>query len=404
MNTAKLNVWKTHFFKNISENGGAMSEAISTHDKAKDIIIHSDTQKHGRIWGYTQPLKLLELIKANKGIYEVITAYPHKLYFDIDKKGDVKETFLNDIKETINKYFPNADLAVSGSITPEKVSYHIISNNYTIHNAEEREYVKQIIKHLCENVDDSFDWKVYTKNRNMKCINQSKRDGRVQEIVENEDYRRHLITCFINDYSLPFPVITNEVEETIMIAKSKKVYDIATLPKLNLVEPENFDFYSCTPLELLAMFPINKSFNHDYTHLVGRYCFYNNISLEHFLSWISKKHNPLTEEIKQKWAKQSQNEVQRQISLRMWQSKRMDIAAARVLGCAVADGHEFTSSFENPNNMLHSNGMCYLHQQIHVLLPLVVFSVRGQVVNRTQYVAPFPQCVFVTSCVGTSLG
>jgi len=303
MNTAKLNIWKTHFFKNISENGGAMAEAISTHDKAKDIIIHSDTQKHGRIWGYTQPLKLLELIKANKGIYEVITAYPHKLYFDIDKKGDVKESFLNDIKETINKYFPNADLAVSGSVTPEKVSYHIISNNYTIHNAEEREYVKQIIKHLCENVDDSFDWKVYTKNRNMKCINQSKRDGRVQEIVENEDYRRHLITCFINDYSLPFPVITNEVEETIMIAKSKKVYDIATLPKLNLVEPENFDFYSCTPLELLAMFPINKSFNHDYTHLVGRYCFYNDISLEHFLSWISKKHNPLTEEIKQKWAK-----------------------------------------------------------------------------------------------------
>ena len=106
-------------------------------------------------------------------------------------------------------------------------------------------------------------------------------------------------------------------------------------------------------------------------------------------------------ESKQKWAKQSQNEVQRQISLRMWQSKRMDIAAARVLGCAVADGHEFTSSFENPNNMLHSNGMCYLHQQIHVLLPLVVFSVRGQVVNRTQYVAPFPQCVFVTSCAGT---
>jgi len=301
MNTAKLIVWKTPFFKNISENGGAMAEAINTHDKANDIIIHSDTQKHGRIWGYTQPLKLLELIKGNKGIYEVITAYPHKLYFDIDKKGDVSETFLNDIKEVINKFFPNADLAVSGSITPEKVSYHIISNNYTIHNSEEREYVKQIIKHLCETVDDSFDWKVYTKNRNMKCINQSKRDGRVQEIVENEDYRRHLITCFINDYSLPFPVITNEVEETLMIAKSKKVYDIATLPKLNLIEPENFEFYSCTPLELLAMFPINKSFNHDYTHLVGRYCFYNDISLEHFLSWISKKHNPLTETIIKKW-------------------------------------------------------------------------------------------------------
>tara|TARA_R110000868_G_scaffold60915_4_gene185502 strand:- start:266 stop:3157 length:2892 start_codon:yes stop_codon:yes gene_type:complete len=313
MNTAKLIVWKTPFFKNISENGGAMAEAIKAHDSAKDIIIHSDTQKNGRVWGYTQPLKLLELIKSNKGIYEVITAYPHKLYFDIDKttfkksgaKGEfegVSPSFLDDIKQVINKYFPNAELAISGSINPEKVSYHIICNNYTIHNPEEREYVKQIVKHLCENVDEAFDWKVYTKNRNMKCINQSKRDGRVQEIIENEDYRHHLITCFINDYSLPFPVITNEVQETIMIAKSKKVYDIATLPKLNLTEPADFDFYSCTPIQLLPMFPINKTFNHDYTHLVGRYCYYNDISLEHFLAWISKKHNPLTEEIKQKWA------------------------------------------------------------------------------------------------------
>ncbi len=87
----------------------------------------------------------------------------------------------------------------------------------------------------------------------------------------------------------------------------------------------------------------------------------------------------------QKWAKLSQNEVQRQISLRMWHAKRMDIAAARVLGCAVVDGHEFTAPFENPKSMLHTNGMCYSHQQIHILLPLVVFSVRGQVINRTEY-------------------
>jgi hypothetical protein len=83
----------------------------------------------------------------------------------------------------------------------------------------------------------------------------------------------------------------------------------------------------------------------------------------------------------QKWAKLSQNEIQRQISLRMWQSKRLDIAAARVLGCGVIDGHEFTSAFENPKNMLHSNSICHLHQQINLLLPLV----RGRELNRTQY-------------------
>ena len=145
---AKLTIWKTPFFKNISDKGGAMNEAIKESNPQTDIVILSDTQKNGRAWGYTQPLKLLELIKNNKGIYEVITKYPHKLYFDIDKTGDVKDSFLNDVKDIINKYFPNAELAISGSITPEKVSYHIIVNNYTIHNQEEREYVKQIIKHI----------------------------------------------------------------------------------------------------------------------------------------------------------------------------------------------------------------------------------------------------------------
>jgi hypothetical protein len=305
METKKLTIWKTPFFKNISEKGGAMNEAIKESKSQTDIVIHSDTQKYGRAWGYTLPLKLLDLIKTNKGIYEVITKFPHKLYFDIDKVGGEGEepSFLTHVKDIINKYFPNAELAISGSIKPEKVSYHIIVNNYTIHNEEEREYVKQLVKHICETIESSFDWKVYTKNRNMKCINQSKRDGRVQEIIENEDYRKHLITCFINDYCLPFPPISEEIEQTIMIAKSKAIFDIGTLPKLNLIEPADFDFYSCTPIQLLPMFPISKDFVHNYTHLIGRYCYYNNISLEYFLSWISKKHNPLTEEIKNKWAK-----------------------------------------------------------------------------------------------------
>lgn len=100
---------------------------------------------------------------------------------------------------------------------------------------------------------------------------------------------------------------------------------------------------------------------------------------------ISKFANLEDVESKQKWAKLSQNEVQRQISLSMWHAKRMDVAAARVLGCAVVDGHEFTSTFDNPKNMLHQNSMCQLHQQIHVMLPLVVFSVQGKVINRIEY-------------------
>jgi hypothetical protein len=299
MATKKLMIWKNPFFKNISEQGGAMDEAIEEHDKKTNIVILTDTQKYGRAWGYTTPLKMLELVKTNKGLYEVIIDYPYKVYFDIDsKKGSCR---LDEIKQTIYKYFPNAEMAISGSITPEKTSYHCICNNYTIHNLQERDYVKQVVKHINETENDSFDWKVYTKNRNMKCINQSKRDGRVQEIIEDDDYRHHLITCFINDYSLPFPEINEEIEEGIMISQSKGLFDISSLPKLILREPTDFDFFSCKPIDLLPLFPISINHNHQYTHLIARYCYYKNISIEHFLSWISKKHNTLTDDIIRKW-------------------------------------------------------------------------------------------------------
>lgn len=299
MATQKITIWKTPFFKNNSADGGAMVEAIKDRDKT-DIVIHSDTQKNGRMWGYTAPLKMLDLIKTNKGLYEVITDYPHKVYFDIDKKGNGVGG-VSPYKNIINQFFPNADMAISGSITNEKTSYHIVCNNYIIHNPREREYVKQIVKHISETIDESFDWKVYTNNRNMKCINQSKRDGRVQEIIEDDDYRHHMITCFINDYSLPFPKICEEIEEVIMINQSNALFDLSVLPKLSLSEPTDFDFFSCKPIDLLPLFPLTQKHNHSYTHLIARFCYYNNISFELFLSWISKKHNPLTTEIINKW-------------------------------------------------------------------------------------------------------
>lgn len=294
----ELIVWKTHFFKNASNEGGAMKMAIENTPE-DSVVIHSHTVKDGRMWGYTTPLRFLELIKKNKGLYEVITSFPHKLYFDID--GDANCVPLERLKEIINEFFPNAELAVSGSKTDDKISYHIIAQNYIIHNEPERIYVKEVIKHICNKVCDAFDWKVYTKNRNMKCINQGKTDGRIQAIIEDEDYRHHLITCFVNDYSLPFVELNPEIQETIQVEQSKQTFDLGSLPKLDLVEPKDFDIVTATPTNILALLPINKSFDHKYTHLIARYCYYNGVSFETFLSWIGKKHNPMTQEISQKW-------------------------------------------------------------------------------------------------------
>ena len=124
------------------------------------------------------PTKFINLLTKNNGIYEVITKFPHKLYFDIDHHSSSDENFLPRVKELITEYFPNIELAISGSITPDKTSYHIIAQNYVIHDDKERTQIKMAVKSLQAKCD-AFDWKVYTKNRNMKCINQSKDDGRV---------------------------------------------------------------------------------------------------------------------------------------------------------------------------------------------------------------------------------
>lgn len=74
-----------------------------------------------------------------------------------------------------------------------------------------------------------------------------------------------------------------------------------------------------------------------------------------------------------------------QKNFQRWQAKRMDIAAVRVLGCAVADGHALNSRYDNPKDSLHINGMCRLHQKINLLLPLVEYIVEDQLLNRTKY-------------------
>ena len=101
-------------------------------------------------------------------------------------------------QKTIKMWFPGAVMAISGSKTESKHSYHIVLTNYKIDNEEQREVLKWIVKEKLHPMNDAFDWKVYTSNRCMKCVNQSKHnDNRIQEIIENNDLQSHLISAFI---------------------------------------------------------------------------------------------------------------------------------------------------------------------------------------------------------------
>jgi hypothetical protein len=65
---------------------------------------------------------------------------------------------------------------------------------------------------------------------------------------------------------------------------------------------KDFDFRELKPIEILQLLPIDKSFDHNYTHLVARFCYGHGITIEKFLNWIQLKHNPMTSEVAEKWA------------------------------------------------------------------------------------------------------
>jgi hypothetical protein len=243
MSVRPLKLWKTQFFKNTTDQCGAMNRAMDdANQQSGMLVIHSHTQKYGRVWGYTDPDQFLRLISENRGLHEVLVGYPKKMYFDVDKKNDDESMtpveFLNQTKEHIRSVFPDAQMAVSGSFTETKWYLHLTLSNYQIANEDELEVAKRIVKHMCATMDPAFDCKVYTKNRNMKCVNQSKRDGRIQGVIENDDLKAHCIMCFFDPGIVSIstlPVAVAQVAAMVpVVSRSPRIssgpLDLAMLP------------------------------------------------------------------------------------------------------------------------------------------------------------------------------
>jgi hypothetical protein len=284
--------WGLNWWKNASAECGAMNHVIKN-KKAGDKVIHSETKKDGRMWASCSAEKVAELIKKNHGIYEVLCDYPYKLCFDIDCKNPVVDKpILEETMQQIKSIWPNGNFAISGSIVENvKESYHIVSDTYVIHNNEERDMVKSAVKYL-QSKNDAFDWKIYTPNRNMKCINQSKTDARIQEIIRGDDYRSHLICSFITTYPEAIDCHFDEpLKEKIAIDKASRKINIAALPHLNLETPADLNVLGMKPIDMLKLCPINKDFDHAYTHQIARFSFYNGITFDEFFEWLKPKHN-----------------------------------------------------------------------------------------------------------------
>ena len=146
--------------------------------------------------------------------------------------------------------------------------------------------------------NSGFDTKVYTNNRNMKIINQSKQnDPRVQSIIEDSNPKNHFITCWISPNLKSVSEFAKKQEETAEKPKNKRV-NILALPEVAVIStlPEN-DLGN--PKVLLKLLPLTKEFDHKYTFMVARFCYHNGVAFEKFFEWYKQKGE--SEEKRNKW-------------------------------------------------------------------------------------------------------
>lgn len=294
-------------FKKSSKSLDKPIYEVIKHKRQGEIIIHRFYKKYGkdaefRAWSACDPLHILPHLIKNNDLYENITAYPHKVYFDIDGKpaeGKTKiDDYLPEYLHIINKLFKNANIAVSGSITDKKISFHITLSNYLITNDDEREQIKKLstLLNRARNSDE-FDFKVYDKNRAMKFINQSKpQENRPQKIMIGEP-RAHFITAFFDAEQLPFPdwrddfdaddydAVFSPVRLQLRIQKNRAPFNIGELPRLVFSGAIDFDILDATPAQLLSITPLTDEQPNAYTRKIARYCIKNGVAFADFMAW-----------------------------------------------------------------------------------------------------------------------
>lgn len=261
-------------------------------------IVHP---KYGHGWTLLKEDNIIDLVKNNNSfICEILTSYPKKVYFDIDC-GEPDKLQLKDVIEIIRKYFGDVNIAISGSEEATKKSYHIVLPNMIIKDINELIELKELVKKIQSNDCEYFDWKVYTTNRAMKCIYQSKPERKQQMIINNDDEKNHFINSFFTGNELPLQYVkVNEEIYTEEININELVNVDASIK--NLVVPSDFTTEDLKDSKkLLMMAPSNKTLSHSYTWKVALFCYWNGLTFDDFWNWTKQKDD--SEDRKKKWIK-----------------------------------------------------------------------------------------------------
>jgi hypothetical protein len=283
------------------------------------------TRWEGRLWTTVTHRQLTNLINhGNCWVYEILLPdLKRKVYFDVDKTS----ASLEEILAPVYQHFPHARCQVSGSEKDDGTkSYHITLSNYYADTLAAMLPVKLFtMKYQGLGYDDS----VYTKNRNMKCINQSKAVNtkigekvRIQQYVSGDAVlTKHLIlhdfdkdAVDINTMAFPF---VEEAKAVVPVRKTKSgkirkpsaqeiksAMDICTIPQQDLPVPESFinregnesqfNLEEAWPIDKLRLVPnppagSRGELHHMITLKLLTWAKHAGVSWEQFWDWCKQK-------------------------------------------------------------------------------------------------------------------
>ena len=260
--------------------------------------------------------EIMNLIKENNCLHEIIFTYPRRVYFDVDiKKGE--EFNLFSFLHLIRVYVSSDDINVYGYKTDDAESYHLTLSNTYFENDEERLKFKEYLIFLksklpndfgiCDKSDSILDTKVYSTTQAFKCIYQSKPNGPVHREIKGckiKDIKNTFITCFIGTERLPLfgncgsqslfkefqivgPVAVNKsLPFTKTTEDNKPVIQSLVLPQVSREEIE-------TANGLLKLCPVVGTDNYDLGHShrfkVLNFCFWNGLTFDDFTKWFKNQ-------------------------------------------------------------------------------------------------------------------
>jgi hypothetical protein len=284
---------------------GAYTLMLDRANARDDVVLMCAMDKSSHhYFGVVEIGKMVPLLQAhNRNICELLTEYPKRVYFDIDALGIPKNSFtVDDVLTMMKKHFGfnQDDVTVAGYITDEKTSYHVAAINHYIHNPDEMDRLKQLVTYVKSSGGHAqyLDDKVYTKNRQMKCIYQSKPGGTIAMPLHPKNHK-NIYDFFIVVHNEETPSYFDTVKIPLATITSLKI-DVHPEPVKKALEIPNYIVMTSditNPKNILKMIPSEKELSHAHRWKVANFCYFNAISEAEYMAWFMLS-KPSAERIK----------------------------------------------------------------------------------------------------------